>query len=208
MARLTTTFSLEQQPEVFFSTTQTSRAIRRLLEAGEVRRIEGRLYTKNLTDPPADIVRRRVWDVAAGYFPGAVIVDRTAFELRPAGQEGSVFLCSGTRRIVRLPGVVLNCRRGTGPVSGDKSFIAGMSLSSWPRRLLDNMRLSRARTGISRTLRPIEIERQLRMVRANQGMDELNRLRDEARKLSGELDAEAEYRRLSNAIEALEGANA
>jgi hypothetical protein len=204
MTRLTTIFSLEEQPEVFFSTTPTSRAIRRLLDAGGVRRIEGRLYTKNLTDPLADIVRRRVWDVAAGYFPGAVIVDRTAFELRPAGQEGSVFMCADTRRIVRLPGVVLNCRRGPGPVSGDGPFLGGLSLSSMPRRFLDNMRFSRSRTGSSRTLRQAEIMRQLQTMLLNQGMDEMNRLLDGAYELSSELGAEAEYKRLSTSVEGLE----
>jgi hypothetical protein len=135
MPRLTPTFSLDEQPEVFFSTTPTSRAIRRLLDADMVRHIEGRLYTKNLADPIDEVVRRRIWEIAAGYFPGAVIVDRTAFELRPAGVEGSVFLCAATRRIVRLPGVVLNCRRGPGPVGGDEPFMGGgLYLGSWPRR--------------------------------------------------------------------------
>lgn len=165
MPRLTTTFSLEEQPEVFFSTTRTSRAIRRLLVAGELRHIAGRLYTRNLTDPLDDVVRRRVWDVAAGYFPGAVVVDRSAFELRPSGAEGSVFLCSQTRRVVRLPGVVLNCRRGPGPASGDQPFMgAGLHLSSWPRRFLDNMRSSRARTGARRTLSAAEMEQHLQAV--------------------------------------------
>ena len=70
MPRLTTTFSLAEQPEVFFSTTGASRAIRRYLAAGEVRHIAARVYTRNLTDPIEEVVRRRVWDVAAGYFPG------------------------------------------------------------------------------------------------------------------------------------------
>lgn len=206
MVRLTTTFSLEEQPEAFFSSTQTSRAIRRLLEAGEVRHVKGRLYTKNLADPLADVVRRRVWDVAAGYFPGAVIVDRTAFELRPSGAEGSVFLCSGTRRIVRLPGVVLNCRRGSGPANGDQPFMGGgLYLSSWPRRFLENMRASRARSGVSRTLSAAEMERQLQAVLVNQGEGELNRLRDEAQRLAGKLGAEREAARLAAIIGALLG---
>ena len=206
VARLTTTFSLEEQSEVFFSTTPTSRAIRRLLDSGEIRHIEGRLYTKNLADPLADVVRRRVWDVAAGYFPGAVIVDRTAFELRPAGEEGSVFMCSATRRIVRLPGLVLNCRRGPGPVIGDQPFMGGgLYLSSWPRRFLENARPSRARSGVSRTLSPAEIERQLQMVLNNQGEDELNRLRDDARSLVGVLGAGEEHARLTSMIGALLG---
>ena len=171
-----------------------------------MRHIEGRLYTKNLTDPLPDIVRRGVWDIAAGYFPGAVIADRTAFELRPSGEEGSVFLCSATRRIVRLPGLVLNCRRGPGPVSGDQPFMdSGLHLSSWPRRFLENARASRARSGVSRTLSVAELEGQLRAVLVNQGEEELNRLREETRQLARELDAVTEAARLDSTIGALLG---
>jgi hypothetical protein len=204
-----TTFSLETQPEVFFSATASSRAIRRLLEGGRVRHIAGRLYTKNLADPLEDVVRRNVWDIAAGYFPGAVIVDRTAFDPRPSGEEGSVFLCAHTRRVVRLPGVVLNCRQGPGPASGDQPFMnRGLYLSSWPRRFLENVRPSRARTGVSRTLSAAELEGQLQAVLVNQGEDELNRLRDETRQLSREIGAEREGERLASIIGALLGSGA
>lgn len=206
MPRPTTTFSLESQPEVFFSTTPTSRAIRRHLAAGDVRHVAGRLYTRNLANPLEEIVRRRVWDVAAGYFPGAVIADRTAFELRPTGPESSVFLCSRTRRIVRLPGLVLNCRRGPGPVSGDQPFLGGeLFLSSQARRFLDNMRLSRARRGIGRTLSRAELEEELEALLINQGEAELGRLRDAARSVADELDAQDEYRRLAALIGTLLG---
>jgi hypothetical protein len=200
-----TTFSLGDQPEVFFSTTPTSRAIRRHLEAGEVRHIAGRLYTRNLLDPLQEVVRRRIWDVAAGYFPGAVIVDRTAFEMRPSDPEGSVFLCSSTRRVVRLPGAVLNCRRGPGPASGDQPFMGGLFLSSWPRRFLDNMRPSRTRVGISRTLSAAEMEQQLRAILVNQGESQLGRLRDDARRLAPELGAAAQLAHLDSMIAALLG---
>jgi filamentous hemagglutinin family protein len=43
MPRPMTTFSLDDQPEVFFSTTATSRAIRRHLAGDDVRQIQGRL---------------------------------------------------------------------------------------------------------------------------------------------------------------------
>jgi hypothetical protein len=201
-----TTFSLETQPEIFFSTTASSRAIRRLLEGGRVRHVAGRLYTKNLTDPLEDVVRRNVWDIAAGYFPGAVIVDRTAFDLRPSGEEGSVFLCAHTRRVVRLPGLVLNCRRGPGPASGDRPFMGGgLYLSSWPRRFLENVRPSRARSGISRTLTAAELEQQLQAVLVNQGEDELNRLREQASGLAHEIGAEQDGERLAAIVGALLG---
>jgi len=202
----TTSFSLADQPEVFFTAAATSRTIRRLLRAGQVRHIDGRMYTKNLADPLSEVVRRRVWDVAAGYFPGAVITDRTAFEMRPAGDEGSVFLCGPTGRVVRLPGLVLNCRRGPGPVAGDQPFMAGgLHLCSWPRRFLDNMRPSRARSGIPRTLTAAEIEGRLQAVLAAQGEDELNRLRDDAAPVAAALQASGELERLRAVIGALLG---
>jgi hypothetical protein len=201
-----TGFSLTDQGEVFFSSTATSRAVRALLREGRIRQISGRLYTKNLDDPLEDITRRRVWDIAAGFFPGAVIVDRTAFEPRPAGQEGSIFLCSETRRITRLPGLVLNCRSGPGPAPGDLPFMGdALHMSSWPRRLLDNVAHSRARSGVRRTLSRADLEAQLERMLANRGEEELNRLRDEATAIAPLIDREEEAKTLSTLIGALLG---
>jgi fido (protein-threonine AMPylation protein) len=202
----TTRFSLDEQGEVFFTSTGTSPAVRALLRAGKIRHVAGRLYTKNLDESLQDVVRRRAWDVAAGIFPGAVIVDRTAFEPHPVGPEGSIFLCSKTSRVVRLPGLVLNCRRGVGAAPGDTPFLGdALYLSSWPRRFLDNMRQARARTGVRRTLSRTELEAQLEKLLANQGERELNRLRDEAALIAGNLDREHELTELSSLIGALLG---
>jgi Fic/DOC family len=202
----TTRFSLADQEEVFFSSTATSRAVRALLREGRIRHVAGRLYTKNLDDPIEDVVRRRAWVIAAGIFPGAVIVDRTAVEARPSGPEGSIFLCSDTSRVVRLPGLVLNCRRGSGPVAGDTPFMGeALYMSSWPRRFLDNMRQSRARSGVKRTLSRAELEVGLERLLANRGEDELNRLRDEAAEIAPLIDREQEAEELSGLIGALLG---
>ncbi len=206
MAATTRAFSLADQPEVFFSTTATSRAIRRHLAAGEVRRIHGRLYTRNLADPLDAVVRRSPWQIAGGYFPGAVIVDRTAFELRPSGEEGSVFLCSRSQRVVRLPGLVLNCRRGPGPAADDRPFMdTGLYLSSSARSLLDNMRPSRARGGVRRTLSRTEIEEQLEQLLVRQGGKALRQAREDARRVAEEIGAQDEQRRLDALIGTLLG---
>jgi Fic family protein len=199
-------FSLEEQREVFFSSTATSRAVRTALRAGRVRHVAGRLYTKNLDEPLERVVRCRWSEVAAGMFPGAVIVDRTAFEARPVGPEGSVFLCSNTARVVRLPGLVLNCRRGVGPARDEAPFPGvALYLSSRARRFLDNMRPSRARSGTRRTLSRSELEAQLEMLLANQGEEELNKLRDAARDVAKEVDREPEFEELTALIGALIG---
>lgn len=199
-------FSLEDQGEVFFSSTGTSRAIRRLFRAGDVRHVAGRLYTKNLDEPLQAVLRRRAWDVAAGFFPGAVIVDRSAFEPLPTGPEGSIFLCSDKARVVRLPGLVLNCRRGVGAAEGDTPFLGGsLHMSSWPRRFLDNMRSSRARSGVRRTLSRAEIEARLEELLSNRGEEELNGLGDQAARIAGELHREQELEELRSLIGTLLG---
>lgn len=164
------------------------------------------MYTKNLHDPLDEVVRRRAWDAAAGYFPGAVIVDRTAFEMRPSGEEGSIFLSGHTARVVRLPGLVLNCRRGPGPVAGDQPFMGGsLHLSSYSRRFLDNMRPSRARGGSRRTLTQAEMEKRLREMLAKQGEEELNQLRDGAAEIAQALGAEEQLEQMRSLIGALLG---
>lgn len=199
-------FSLVDRGEVFFSSTATSRAVRALLREGRIRQIAGRLYTKNLDDPLEEITRRRVWDIAAGFFPGAVIVDRTAFEAKPSGQEGSIFLCSETHRTTRLPGLVLNCRAGTGPAPGDMAFMdEALYMSSWSRRFLDNVAHSRSRSGVRRTLSRAELEVQLERVLASRGEVELSKLRDEATEVAPLIDRDDEAKTLSTLIGTLLG---
>lgn len=199
--------SLADLGEVFFTSTELSRSIRRFVAAGQARQIQGRLYTKNLDDPVEDIVRRRVWDVVAGYFHGAVLVDRTAFELQPLGDEGSVFLSwARPSRTITLPGLRVVCRSDAGPVEGDTPFLnSGLFLSSWARRFLDNVRPSRARTGVRRTLMRAELEGKLRDVLVRQGEDQLNRIRDEARSIADALDAADELQDLDDLIGTLLG---
>jgi Fic family protein len=197
-------FSLDEQPEVFFSTTQSSRAIRTRLQRGEVRQLGPRLYTKNLTDDSETVARRNWSRIAAGYFPGAVIVDRTALESRPA-EDGSVTLAANSRREQRIAGLRLRPRSGHGPLDGDTPWMGeDLYMSSQPRAFLENMRRSRARDGLPRTLRPYEIEERLDRY-AQLRPSTLNELRDAARALAPRLDAEEEFARLDQLIGALSG---
>jgi Fic family protein len=197
-------FSLDEQPEVFFSTTRSSRAIRTRLQRGEVRQLGPRLYTKNLTDDPETVARRNWSRIAAGYFPGAVVVDRTALETRPA-EDGSVTLAANTRREQRVAGLRLRPRPGHGPLDGDTPWMGeDLYMSSQPRAFLENMRRSRARDGLPRTLRPDEIEARLDRY-AQLRPSTLNELRDAARALALRLDAEEEFARLDQLIGALSG---
>ncbi len=193
------------EPEVFrpTNTAAASRAQRR----GELRRLARGLYTWNLDEPPERLLRRRWMDVAALYFPGAVLVDRSAVEARPAA-DGSVFLDSGPERAhptaVRLPGLDIKPRAGPGAVPGDMQF-GLLHRSGEARTALDNMRPSRARSGVARTLTTAELEEWLERIARNRGEDDLLRIRAEARELAPALGVEDEQHRLDELISALLG---
>ena len=196
---------LDELPEAFVSHTAISRDVSRAVEAGRLRKLASRLYTRNLDDSPEDIVRRNLWTIIAGYFPGALIADRTALETVPAS-DGTVCLVSTRGRTINLPGIVLRPRRGPGPISSDMPFLDGLYLSSQARAYLENMRPSRARGGaVSRTLTRVQIEERLdRLIRIS-GETAANRLRDEARAIATELDMEREAAHLESLIGTLLG---
>lgn len=202
------TFLLDEQPEVFATTTETSRAVQRAVAKGQARKVAGRLYTRNVDEPIEQVVRRNWSRVAAHHFPEAVIVDRSGIEARPS-DDGSLFLDAGPdyagRRPVRLPGLTLRPRQGPGPAPGDMPHMDGLYFSSRPRTLLDNMRASRTRNGVARTLSRVEVEKELMRIAARRGRDALSELRDEAHGLVDRLDAGNEMKALDDLIGAILG---
>lgn len=202
-------FSLDDQPEVFLTNAAASRAVRRAVANGKARKIVGRLYTRNTTEP-LEMVARRNWQRIAGLlFPGAVVVDRSAFEAMPSA-DGSVFLDAGpdyaARRPVRLPGLILRPRRGTGPIAADMPFMDGLHFSGQGRKFIDNLRPSRSQDGgVARTLSRAELEEELIRAAALRGTGALNEIRDQALEAAGQLGAEAELDTLEDLVGSILG---
>jgi hypothetical protein len=205
MGRVNRSFSLADQAEVFFSTTAVSRAVRYAVGSGRARQLGPRLYTRNVDEPPEAVARRNWAPIAAGYFPGAVIVGRTAIDFAPAG-DGSVFLAASGDRDLRLSGLRLRAQHGPGPVDGDTRWMGqDIFMSSRPRTFLENLRPSRSRgQAASRTLRRDELEDALESY-GRLDPESLNRLRDAARALAPQLGLEAEVGGLEALISTLLG---
>lgn len=197
--------SLDGLPEVFVSNAAIASAVSRAVAQGRIRQIATKLYTSNLDDPPERIVRRSLWELVASYVPGALIADRTAIENRPAS-DGSIFVVSDRKRDIVLPGITIRSRSGAPPLENDRPFVGGLFLSSTARAFLDNMASSRKRSGdVSRTLTRVELESRLDDVARRNGVDGLNALRDEARRIAPLIDREAESEALDRLIGALLG---
>jgi fido (protein-threonine AMPylation protein) len=197
-------FSFKNAPEVFVSTAAMSAPVSRAVAAGRLRKLGPRLYTTNLTEDPASIVRRHLWEIASGFFPGGLVADRTALEHAPA-PDGSVFLVAARGGNIVLPSVTLRARRGPGPQPDDFILRDDLYCMSTARALLENMRPTRARRGAARTLKRIEIETWLERFLRNSGKERLNALRDQSKVLARRLKLQDAARELDDMIGALLG---
>ncbi|MFZ1989388.1 MAG: cell filamentation protein Fic, partial [Alphaproteobacteria bacterium] len=143
--------SLDEFPETFVSTSETTKLASKAVRAGKLRKLASRLYSRDHTTDPEILVRRNLWPIVGGYFPDALIADRTALEGVPA-KDGSVFLVSQAGQSdVELPGFTLRPRRGAPAQQTDLPFMGVLRLASSARALLDNFVTSRSRGSVTRT---------------------------------------------------------
>ena len=191
---------LDKLPEIFVSNKDMSSAVSKAVQAGRLRKLASRLYTRNLTEKPESIVKRNWHALLKDYFPDALISDRTALENRPT-TDGSVFIISSASRDLALPGITFKTRSGHPPLDSDRPFLNSLRISSQPRAWLENMRPSRKRGGaVSRTLSKEELEERLDSLLRRGGEKALNQLRDDARAINQELKMAEEFRDLDNLI--------
>lgn len=192
------------EPEVVFSHEAGVGTYARATKVGTMRQLGPRLFTANLRDDPAIICRRNAWRILTGYFPDALLSDRTALELEPT-PDGSVFFISGRTTKIDLPGLRLRPRHGLGPLPGDYLFRTGVQASSMARAYLENMRHSRKRSSERRTVIRRELEERLERFLRNSGEDLFNRVRDDIVRLGQRLNMAVEAAELSRLMGTLLG---
>ena len=187
--------------EIVIAGTKNRAVVQYATAKGELRRIAPKLFTPNFKDTPETIIRRNVWQIGSALFPGGLIADRTALENRP-GTDGSVFLIADRTTDLILPGIAFRPRAGVGPIEGsDRPFIDSLWTSSQARALLENMRPSRSRGKVRRTLSREEMEHWIdALLRKGGGDTALNRLRSEFKALAGPLRMEEEALELDGII--------
>ena len=190
--------------EIVFASSNSveSRKISRLVKAGELRELRPRVYTSNFTDDPAKIVRRNLALILGQLYPNALISHRSALEGGTLHGD-DVYLTYGYSKKVPWPGLTVHLLAGPGPLDSDRPHLGKLRLSSRPRALLENMQASRGKKG--KCLPRPRIEELLEKICRLHGEAELNRLRDEARKLAKPLGMAAEFTELNRFFSAILG---
>ncbi|MBJ7882880.1 Fic family protein [Gelidibacter salicanalis] len=180
----------------------TSRRISKWEDDGLVRKIASRLYTSNLEDAPADIIKRNIFPIIGNLYPDAVLSHRSAFEFAPTA-NGQVFVTYKYTKKVKLPGITIRFMEGVPAIQGDTSFSGGLMVSQKERALLENLQVSRQTGADSKTLAYPQIEEKLEQIIRVNGEDELNAVRDRARDISEEIGMQKEFEKLNKIISAL-----
>ncbi|MFH0758996.1 MAG: hypothetical protein V2B15_17030 [Bacteroidota bacterium] len=132
-------------------------------------------------------------------YPGAIISHRSAFEFLPT-KAGHFFLTYKYTKKVELPGVSIRFLEGPAPVEGDHPFSGQLFVSQQARAFLENLQPGKKPGPASKTLTIPEIEEKLEQIIRVHGEEEIKRLRDTARKISGMLHMEKEFVRLDSLI--------
>jgi len=187
---------------VLFSSSSNVRELKKRLESGELKQVHPKIYV-NATERDMPGLLRRCWrDIAEHLYPEAVISFRTALEMKP--HDGHVFLSYKSKRRykIELPGLTLNLLPSVSE-AGVIPFGMKIKVSTLPRALLENLQPARARTGISKALGKEAVERRLCKEMDLRGEESLNTIRDEAKELAPELDANNELEQLNVMISAL-----
>ncbi|MEK7742886.1 MAG: Fic family protein [Elusimicrobiota bacterium] len=190
--------------EIIFGTSANKEAkrLRRLLRAGKARKIAPRLYTTNLSDPPAKVVQDNLYEILGGLFPKATLSHRTALEGKPTA-KWEVFITTSYSRTVRLPGLTVRLLKGPPAGASDKPFMGALFIASQPRAFLENIQRTRRGAAVSKAVPPHELEERLERILRLRGEKVLNALRDDARRAARELGLLKEFKALDRIIGAM-----
>ena len=195
---------IDFRQEIIFASSNksVSNQIAKAEKGGKIKKIAPRLYTANLRDSAEFIIKRHFFDILKWRFPGAVISHRSALELRPT-ELGNFFLTSDySKKITDYKGIILNVMEGRPALSSDIN-LDGLYISSEWRWILENMQISRKKGSESKNF-PIEfIEDRLEKIIVREGEEGINKFRDKAREIAGQLGFDNEFIKLNAIISAL-----
>jgi len=184
------------------SDSTISKQISKLEKEGTIRKIAPRIYSSNLTEKPEIIIKRNLFSILGHLYPGAVLSHRSALEFQPTS-TGQIFLTYKYTRKAELPGITIRLLEGSGPIDGDNPLSGELYASQKARAILENLEPSRKPGPDSKTLTFPEIEEQLESIIRVNGEEELNKVRDQARVVSEQLNMQKEFTKLNKVISAL-----
>ena len=187
--------------EIIFASSEKSesRRITSLLKEKQIRKIAPRIYTSNLKEQSAAIIKRNWYRILARLFPKALLSHRSALEFKPTSKR-HIFLTWLYPSNIRIPGLTIHLLKGPPQIEGDNPFFETLYASQEARAFLENLQETRKGGQESKCLPVSEIEERLETIVRARGEQGLNSLRDKAREISTALKMQKEFKKLNQLI--------
>ena len=192
-------------PELFFSTSnkRVSEYQKRLRDEGLIRKVAPRLYSSVPEDEWPEVIPRNWAFIIDKLFPGTLLSYRSAMEFTPS-PDGTIYLTSGTTRVVSYPGLRISFLRGPAPLEDDGNFLSNLRSSSLPRACLENLRPLRS-TNKKRIWPREQLESRLEEYLRINGENFINTLRDRAKEIAVGFGWLGEFEKLNQILGAIPG---
>jgi hypothetical protein len=196
---------------IIFASTVRTPEVRRAIKAGKLRKLASKLYTDDLTSSAEEIVRRNWLEIAAHFYPGALISHRSALEHKVSpGGKLHLTLPNAVAPVRQLPGLEIRIWRGPAPHANDARTPLGdgkeLFISSQARAVLENLQISRAHgKDEPKILSPTELERWVDRYLRIFGVGWLDTLRQQAERLSTAFDWTREQQTLNQLVATIKG---
>ena len=196
---------------IIFANVAKALEVSRSVKTGKLRKLASKLYTDDLTSSPEDIVRRHRLEIAAHFYPGALISHRSALEgnVSPGGKL-HLTLPNAVAPIRKLPGLEIRIWRGPAPQADDARTPLGdgheLFTSGQARAVLENLQIARAHgSDEPKTLSTADLERWLDRHLRIFGIGWLDKLRQQAEGLSAGFGWDREQQELNQLVAAIKG---
>ena len=195
------------------ASSKRSSEISRDVKAGRLRKLAPKVYSDELTAPAEDIILRNRLQIAAHFYPGAVISHRSVLEAGQPGANGRLHLTVAQPAVAvrSLPGLEIRLWVGPDPQPEDiqTEFANNYPLftACQARAVLENLQIARARGGDDPKTLPREVleawlERNIRLLG---GLPWLDQLRAQATVLSARFGWTREQAELDKLVAAFKG---
>ncbi len=173
-----------------------------LVKQGKLNRIRSGVYTDAAPNQIDNLVIQRWHELVERLIQDPVVAFRTSVELKPV--DGQVFVISSikSRKKYTAGPLTINVIPGE-TVELTEQFVIGLSRSSLPRQLLENLSPSRETGGIKKALGKKWVEEKICLDLSVHDEDWINKIRDKAKQYAASHDLEKEFAELNKIISAI-----
>lgn len=177
---------------------------------GDIRRVYHRIYTDDLNSSLEEVVAKHWMQIVSYIVPNGILSFRTSHDLQLikfSGRDNIVFVISTYGKTINLPGLIIKVIKGNNDLYIEQ-VLPTLARSNTPRMLLENLSVVRGSQyhGI-KTIEQKGVEKFLVKELKNRGEEYLNKIRDDAKKISLDLNFGSEYKKLNRIIGSLLSTN-